>query len=202
MWTYIFAFAASYLISDVLIPILEGFSSKRVYRFLGRLVAILIALAVDIVPVSFFNKHLPSLKWFQILLAAFAARFLASLVRNSISSLTLGLSGKERGDWLPGQDLEFNIRFLRELEAKGLDSLVSEEHCAIVLRSVGNYKIQVIKALRDVFALDLKDASTIAKSAPRLLITDVDMIKANAVKTKLESVGAKVILSAFREPCS
>jgi large subunit ribosomal protein L7/L12 len=61
-----------------------------------------------------------------------------------------------------------------------------------ILTEVGANKIQVIKAVRELTSLGLKEAKDVVDSAPKAIKEGVTKDEAEAVKAKLEEVGAKV----------
>ncbi len=64
----------------------------------------------------------------------------------------------------------------------------------VVLESVGDKKIQVIKALREVTSLGLKEAKDLVDGAPSTIKEAASKDEANQIKAKLEEQGAKVVL--------
>lgn len=62
----------------------------------------------------------------------------------------------------------------------------------VILNSVGDKKIQVIKVVRAVTDLGLKEAKDLVDSAPKPVKTDVPKETAEEIRTKLEEVGATV----------
>lgn len=62
----------------------------------------------------------------------------------------------------------------------------------VVLTDVGSNKIQVIKAVRELTSLGLKEAKDLVDSAPKAIKEGVAKEEADASKAKLEEVGAKV----------
>lgn len=64
----------------------------------------------------------------------------------------------------------------------------------VVLAEVGANKIQVIKAVREATGLGLKEAKEIVDNAPKAVKKAVPTADAEALKAKLEEVGAKVEL--------
>ena len=61
----------------------------------------------------------------------------------------------------------------------------------VVLTEVGANKIQVIKAVRELTSLGLKEAKDLVDGAPKAVKQAVSKDEANAAKTKLEEAGAK-----------
>ena len=64
----------------------------------------------------------------------------------------------------------------------------------VILAEVGPNKIQVIKELRSVTTLGLKEAKDLVDSAPKPVKNGASKEEANSIKQKLEAVGAKVEL--------
>jgi large subunit ribosomal protein L7/L12 len=60
------------------------------------------------------------------------------------------------------------------------------------LTEVGADKIKVIKVVREVTSLGLKEAKDLVESAPKPLKEGVNKEEAEAIKKKFEEVGAKV----------
>lgn len=64
----------------------------------------------------------------------------------------------------------------------------------VELTEVGSEKIKVIKVVREVTGLGLKEAKELVDGAPKMLKEAVSKEDAEAAKAKLEEVGAKVTL--------
>ena len=64
----------------------------------------------------------------------------------------------------------------------------------VELTEVGAEKIKVIKVVREVTGLGLKEAKELVDGAPKVLKEGVAKEEAEAMKAKLEEVGAKVTL--------
>ena len=63
---------------------------------------------------------------------------------------------------------------------------------SVVLTDVGANKINVIKAVREVTSLGLKEAKDLVDSAPKPIKEGVNKDEAATIKKKFEEVGAKV----------
>jgi large subunit ribosomal protein L7/L12 len=61
----------------------------------------------------------------------------------------------------------------------------------VILTEVGANKIQVIKAVRELTSLGLKEAKDVVDGAPKAVKEAVSKDEANAAKAKLEEAGAK-----------
>ncbi|TVP42085.1 MAG: 50S ribosomal protein L7/L12 [Gemmatimonadales bacterium] len=79
--------------------------------------------------------------------------------------------------------------------AGGAAEVVEEkDEFDVILESAGDKKIQVIKAVREVTSLGLKEAKDLVESAPTAVKEAVSKDEAEKVKAKLEEQGAKVSL--------
>lgn len=74
------------------------------------------------------------------------------------------------------------------------EAAVEEEKTSFdaVLTAIGDKKIQVIKAVRELTSLGLKEAKELVDGAPQPVKTDVSKEEAEAIKAKLEEQGATV----------
>ena len=64
----------------------------------------------------------------------------------------------------------------------------------VVLTGAGAQKIQVIKVVRELTSLGLKEAKDLVDGAPKAVIEKADKAAAEAAKAKLEEAGASVEL--------
>ena len=62
----------------------------------------------------------------------------------------------------------------------------------VILKSAGGNKIAVIKAVREITGLGLKEAKALVDGAPKAVKEQVSKEDAEAVKAKLEGAGAEV----------
>ncbi len=65
----------------------------------------------------------------------------------------------------------------------------------VVLTEVGANKIQVIKAVRELTSLGLKEAKDVVDSAPKAVKEGVTKEEAEAARAKLEEAGAKATVN-------
>ncbi|MEE8605165.1 MAG: 50S ribosomal protein L7/L12 [Candidatus Aminicenantaceae bacterium] len=65
---------------------------------------------------------------------------------------------------------------------------------SVVLKSVGDKKINVIKTVREVTSLGLKEAKDLVDSAPKAVKENVPKEEAEEIKKKFEEVGAEIEL--------
>lgn len=64
----------------------------------------------------------------------------------------------------------------------------------VVLESFGDAKMAVIKAVKDICGLGLKEAKELVESAPKAIKEGVAKAEAEEIKAKLEEAGAKIEL--------
>ena len=69
-----------------------------------------------------------------------------------------------------------------------------KDEFTIVLASAGDKKINVIKEVRAITALGLKEAKDLVEGAPKEVKSGVNKKEAEEIKQKLEAAGAKVEL--------
>ncbi|MDQ6996413.1 MAG: 50S ribosomal protein L7/L12 [Mariprofundus sp.] len=79
--------------------------------------------------------------------------------------------------------------------AAGVEAVVEEQtEFNVVLTSIGDKKIQVIKAVREVTGLGLKEAKAVVDGTPGNVKEGVSKDEAEDIKGKLEAAGASVEL--------
>ena len=80
--------------------------------------------------------------------------------------------------------------------AAGAGAAAAEEKTefAVGLASFGDAKMAVIKAVKDVLGLGLKEAKELVEAAPKALKEGVSKAEAEEIKAKLEEAGAKIEL--------
>ena len=65
----------------------------------------------------------------------------------------------------------------------------------VTLTDIGTEKIKVIKVVREVTSLGLKEAKDLVESAPKAIKEGVSKDESETIKKKFEEVGAKVSIS-------
>ena len=93
---------------------------------------------------------------------------------------------KSRGEWDETQNLDGMFAAGAAAEEK--------TEFDVVLTSFGDAKMAVIKAVKDVCGLGLKEAKELVESAPKAIKEGVSKADAEEIKTKLEAAGASVEL--------
>lgn len=78
--------------------------------------------------------------------------------------------------------------------AAGAPAAEAKDEFDVILAASGDKKIEVIKEVRAITGLGLKEAKDLVEGAPKPLKTGVAKAEAEEFKKKLEAVGAKVEL--------
>ena len=76
----------------------------------------------------------------------------------------------------------------------GEEAAVAKDKFEVVLKAAGGNKIAVIKEVRAITELGLKEAKDLVEGAPKPLKADVAKEEAEEMKKKLEAAGAEVEL--------
>ena len=76
----------------------------------------------------------------------------------------------------------------------GADAGAEKDELDVELTEVGPNKVKVIKVVREVTGLGLKEAKEVVDGAPKVVKEGASKDEAEDIKTKLEAEGAKVTL--------
>ena len=76
----------------------------------------------------------------------------------------------------------------------GAAAVEEKTEFTVELKSTGDNKIAVIKAVREITQLGLKEAKDLVDAAPKVIKEDVKKEEAETMKKKLEAAGAQVVL--------
>ena len=89
---------------------------------------------------------------------------------------------------------EFGVTAAAPVAAAAAGGAAEEEQTEfdVILTSAGDSKIKVIKAVREVTGLGLKEAKALVDEAPKAIKEGVSKEDAEEIKGKLEEVGASV----------
>ena len=100
----------------------------------------------------------------------------------------------ELNDLVKAIEEEFGVTAAAPVAAAGGGAAAVEEQTEfdVVLASAGAEKIKVIKAVREITGLGLKEAKEVVDNAPKALKEGISKEDAEAIKAKLEEVGASV----------
>jgi large subunit ribosomal protein L7/L12 len=100
----------------------------------------------------------------------------------------------ELNDLVKAIEEEFGVTAAAPVAMAGAGAAVEEEQTEfdVILTAAGQEKIKVIKAVREITGLGLKEAKEVVDNAPKAIKEGVSKDEAEEVKAKLEAVGAGV----------
>ncbi|MFB4170078.1 50S ribosomal protein L7/L12 [Virgibacillus sp. JSM 102003] len=106
------------------------------------------------------------------------------------------MSVLELNDLVKAIEEEFGVSAAAPVAAAGAagGAEVAEEQTEfdVVLESAGDSKIKVVKAVREITGLGLKDAKDLVDNAPKAIKEGTSKEDAEEIKGKLEEVGATI----------
>ena len=120
------------------------------------------------------------------------------LTKEDFIKMIEGMTILELDDYVKALQERFGVTAAAPVAAAGGGAVASaapaEEKTAfdVVLASAGDKKIQVIKVVREVTNLGLKEAKDLVEGAPKPVKTGVTKEEADTIKKKLEEQGAKI----------
>lgn len=110
-----------------------------------------------------------------------------------------GMTVLELADLVKALEEEFGVSAAAPVAvaagpAAAADAPAEEEKTEfnVVLSAIGDQKIKVIKAVREITGLGLKEAKEVVDTAPKPVKENVSKEEAEEIKTKLTEVGAEV----------
>ena len=122
-----------------------------------------------------------------------------SLSKDEILSAIGSMSVVELADLIEAFKTKFNVTIAAAAPASAAPAAAAAEveeqtEFAVVLTEVGAKKIQVIKVVRELTSLGLKEAKDLVDGFPSAVKEGVTKAEAQAMKAKLEEQGATVEL--------
>jgi large subunit ribosomal protein L7/L12 len=105
-----------------------------------------------------------------------------------------GMTVLELNDLVKAIEEEFGVTAAAPVAVAAGGAAAAEEQTEfnVVLASAGDQKIKVIKVVREITGLGLKEAKEVVDNAPKALKEGVTKEEAEELKAKLEEVGANV----------
>lgn len=123
---------------------------------------------------------------------------MAKLTIEEIIAAVKELTVLELNDLVKAAEEEFGVSAAAGVAAvagpAAGDAAAEKTEFDVELTEVGSEKIKVIKVVREVTGLGLKEAKEAVDNAPKVLKEQASKEDAEAIKAKLEEVGAKVTL--------
>ena len=102
-----------------------------------------------------------------------------------------GMTVLELNDLVKACEEEFGVS---AAAGAGADAGAEKDEFDVELTEVGPNKVKVIKVVREVTGLGLKEAKEVVDGAPKVVKEGASKDEAEDIKTKLEAEGAKVTL--------
>jgi len=114
------------------------------------------------------------------------------MTTQEIIEVIKGLSVLELNDLVKACEEEFGV----SAAAGGAGAAAAEEKTEfdVELTEAGDQKVKVIKVVREITGLGLKEAKDVVDGAPKVVKEQASKEEAEEIKKKLEEVGAKVTL--------
>ena len=121
------------------------------------------------------------------------------MTTQEIIEVIKGLSVLELNDLVKACEEEFGVSaaagvVVAAAGADGAAAGAEKDEFDVELTEVGANKVKVIKVVREVTGLGLKEAKEVVDGAPKVVKEDATKEEAEEAKTKLEAEGAKVTL--------
>ena len=120
------------------------------------------------------------------------------MTTQEIIEVIKGLSVLELNDLVKACEEEFGVSAAAGVvvAAAGAGAAAAEEKTEfdVELTEAGDQKVKVIKVVREITGLGLKEAKDVVDGAPKVVKEQATKEEAEEIKKKLEEVGAKVTL--------
>ena len=122
---------------------------------------------------------------------------MSKLNKEEFISALKEMSVLELNELVKAIEEEFGVTAAAPVAVVGGAAAAAEEapsEVNVILTSAGSAKLNVIKLVREVTGLGLKEAKEVVDGAPKVLKEGAEKAEAEEIKTKLEAEGAKVTL--------
>nr|WP_330390976.1 50S ribosomal protein L7/L12 [Anaerostipes sp. 494a] len=120
------------------------------------------------------------------------------MTTQEIIEVIKGLSVLELNELVKACEEEFGVSAAAGVVVAGAagagEAAEEKDEFDVELTEVGGAKVKVIKAVREITGLGLKEAKELVDGAPKVVKEAVSKAEAEDIKTKLEEQGAKVTL--------
>lgn len=127
---------------------------------------------------------------------------MAKLTKEELVEAIGGLTVVELSDLVKAIEEKFDVKAAAPVAVAAAPAAggaaapaaAEKDEFEVVLAAAGDKKIEVIKVVREVTGLGLKEAKDLVDGAPKTVKEGVNKADAEALKGKLEAAGAKVEL--------
>jgi large subunit ribosomal protein L7/L12 len=124
---------------------------------------------------------------------------MSTITKNEIIEAISGMTVLDLAEMVKELEVKFGVQASAPIISAGQSAAGGAEEkkeekteFEVVLVSFGDQKIQVIKDVRAITSLGLKEAKDLVESAPATIKKGVNKEEAEDIKKKLEAVGAKI----------
>ena len=118
--------------------------------------------------------------------------------KDKIIEAIKGMTVLELNELVKACEEEFGVSAAAPVAVAGAvaggDAGAEQTEFNVVLAEVGAEKIKVIKVVREITGLGLKEAKDLVEAAPKVLKEGASKAEADDIKAKLEAEGAKITL--------
>ncbi len=118
-----------------------------------------------------------------------------SLTKDDIINAVAEMSVKDVVELIEAMEEKFGVSAAAAVVsggAAGGEAAAEQTEFDVILAGAGDKKVNVIKAVREITGLGLKEAKGVVDSAPAPVKEGVSKEEAEEIKTKLEEAGASV----------
>ena len=120
------------------------------------------------------------------------------MTTQEIIEVIKGLSVMELNDLVKACEEEFGVSAAAGVVVAGpagpAEEVEEQTEFNVELTEIGPNKVKVIKVVREVTGLGLKEAKDVVDNAPKIVKEQADKATADDIKSKLEEQGAKATL--------
>lgn len=119
---------------------------------------------------------------------------MSAVTKEQVISFIENMSVMDLNALVKDMETKFGVSAAAPMAAAGAAGPAAEAKTEfnVILSSFGDKKIDVIKEVRGITGLGLKEAKDLVEGAPKTLKEGVAKAEAEEIKKKLEAVGAKV----------
>ena len=116
--------------------------------------------------------------------------------REDVIEMLKGMTALELAEFVHELEEVFGVSAAATAVVAQVEAAPVEEQTEfdVILEGYGDKKIQVIKVVREITALGLKEAKDLVEGAPKAVAEAVNKEKAEELKAKLEEAGAAVTI--------
>jgi large subunit ribosomal protein L7/L12 len=120
--------------------------------------------------------------------------------KTEVMEIIKGMTVVELADLVKELETEFGVSAAAPVVAAAAPTAAGEEAAAeeektefdVILKAIGDNKINVIRAVREITSLGLKESKDLVEGAPKPVKEGINKEEAQAAKAKLEEAGATV----------